>query len=98
MAGALLGHATRRKSRTVKRDVIAVQCLEGFRLLLTFEGDERRELDMAEFQPFDGVFEPLKNAEFFQRVRVAPELGTIVWPNGADLCPDVVYERSKAID
>jgi hypothetical protein len=27
-------------------------------------------------------------------VRVAPELGTIVWPNEVDLDPDVLYDRA----
>ncbi len=27
----------------------------------------------------------------FARVRVDPELGTIVWPNGADVDADVLY-------
>ncbi|MBI3809853.1 MAG: DUF2442 domain-containing protein, partial [Nitrospirae bacterium] len=35
------------------------------------------------------VFEPIRNdPAFFQAVRV--EAGTVVWPNGADLCPDVL--------
>ncbi len=29
--------------------------------------------------------------QFFQQVSVNPELGTVTWPNGADLCPDVLY-------
>ena len=27
------------------------------------------------------------------KVRVDPNLGTNVWPTGADLCPDVLYSR-----
>jgi hypothetical protein len=38
------------------------------------------------------IFEPLlRDAAVFRSVRVDPELGTIVWPNGADLDPDVLH-------
>jgi uncharacterized protein DUF2442 len=33
-----------------------------------------------------------QDREVFRSVRVDDELGTIVWPNGADICPDVLYE------
>jgi len=79
----------------MNKDVTNVECLGGTRLRLTFEGDERREVDVSQLVSFDGVFEPLKNSAFFCRVRVEPDVGTIVWPNGADLCPDVLYERSR---
>jgi len=78
-------------------DVVGVQPLEDYRLLLTFEGGERRELDLSSFVSFDGVFEPLKDPAYFGRVEVNPDVGTIVWPNGADLCPDVLYERSRPV-
>jgi len=38
-----------------------------------------------------GVFGRLEDVEFFRQVRVDPEAGTIVWPNGVDFCPDVLY-------
>jgi hypothetical protein len=31
----------------------------------------------------------------FRSVRVDPQLGTIVWPNGADIDPDVHYRGLK---
>jgi hypothetical protein len=41
------------------------------------------------------VFGPLENAEFFRQVAVDPELGTIVWPNGADICPDLLHAWAR---
>ena len=78
--------------------VTGVQCLADRRLLLTFEGDERREVDIASVVPLDGVFEPLRDRTYFRRVRVEPDVGTVVWPNGADVCPDVLYESSRPFD
>ena len=39
-----------------------------------------------------GVFEPLNDLSVFNQVRVDHESGTIVFPNGVDLDPDVLYE------
>jgi hypothetical protein len=38
-----------------------------------------------------GVFSQLEDVGFFSQVQVDPEAGTIVWPNGVDFCPDVLY-------
>jgi hypothetical protein len=40
------------------------------------------------------VFEPLRDEAFFAQVAVDPELGTVVWPNGADLAPDALHEQA----
>jgi hypothetical protein len=50
-------------------------------------------IDVAQLVEFTGVFEPLRNAEFFARVMVNPELGTVCWPNGADLDSEVLYSK-----
>lgn len=41
------------------------------------------------------VFEPLADPDFFVQVRVDVELGTVVWPNGADLYPLVLHGDFK---
>jgi hypothetical protein len=33
----------------------------------------------------------LHETDYFRQVRVDPELGTVVWPNGYDLDPDVLH-------
>lgn len=38
------------------------------------------------------MYEPLKDIEFFKKVRVDKELGTVLWPNEFDICPDSLYE------
>jgi Protein of unknown function (DUF2442) len=79
------------------KDVIGVSCLGAYRLLLTFEDGQRREVDIAALVPFDGVFAPLRDESYFRRVRIDPDSGTIVWPNGADICPDVLYDNGRGV-
>ena len=68
--------------------IIAVEPLDGYRLRLTFSDGFVREVDLAD--TLDGpVFDPVRDPEFFRRVKV--DGGTIAWPNGADLDPDVLY-------
>ncbi len=75
------------------KDIIAVRPVSNFEIFLRFEDGVEGELDLSTFIKFDGIFESLKNPEEFAKVKVHPELGTIVWPNGADLDPDVLYSK-----
>ena len=43
-----------------------------------------------------GVFAALQDPSVFAQVRVDREAGTIVWPNGADLDPDVLFEAAQS--
>lgn len=45
-----------------------------------------------------GVFKSLENIDFFAQVAVDREAGTLVWPNGVDLCPDVLYAEATGKD
>ena len=65
-----------------------VKYLSEYKLLLTFEDDSLRQVDLAPH--LDGeVFEPLKDTTYFQRFFV--EAGTVSWPNGADIAPETLY-------
>jgi hypothetical protein len=41
-----------------------------------------------------GVFVPLQDVGYFAQVTVDREAGTLVWPNGVDFCPDVLYAEA----
>ncbi len=42
------------------------------------------------------VFAEARTPDGFAHVSVDPELGTIVWPSGADLAPDTLYRRIRS--
>ena len=73
------------------KDVTAVQPLDGYRLHIQFEDGVEGAVDLAEIVSFTGVFAPLKDRASFVQVYVNADLGTICWPNGADIDPDVLY-------
>jgi hypothetical protein len=66
----------------------AVEALDGFRLRLTLTDGSIVERDVSALL-IGPVFDSLKrDREQFRMARA--EGGTVVWPNGADLCPDVL--------
>lgn len=73
------------------KDIVEVRPLAQHRVYLRFEDGVEGEVDIANLIDFSGVFAPLKDRREFVKARVHPELGTIGWPNGADLDPDVLY-------
>ncbi len=75
------------------KDIVEVRALDGYRLYLRFEDGVQGEVDLGTIIRFDGVFAPLKERAHFEQVHVNPELGTVCWPSGADLDPDVLYAR-----
>ncbi len=70
--------------------IVEVDPLGDYRLRLTFSDGLVRELDFA--GALEGeVFEPLKSPAEFCKVSIDKVAGTIVWPNGVDLDPDVLH-------
>ncbi len=68
-----------------------VMPLDEYKLLLIFDNNEERILDMSTYLNY-GIFKELKDKELFKTVRVS--FDTIEWKNGADLCPEEVYNSS----
>lgn len=68
-----------------------VKPLEDYKLLITFENNEKRIKDMKPYLE-KGVFSKLKDKEFFNKVKIA--YGTITWDDELDLCADSIYKSS----
>jgi hypothetical protein len=71
--------------------VTAVEVVGDHCLRLSFEDGAEGDVDLSGWR-WQGVFEPLADLDYFRQVRLDPELGTIVWPNGADLAPETLHE------
>lgn len=70
--------------------VTSVEPLGGFVLRLGFDDGTTREVDV-EWLLRGPIFDPLrKDPDLFKAVEVDNELGTVVWPNGADMDPVVL--------
>jgi hypothetical protein len=74
-------------------DVTGVEVIGDHKLRLTFEDGVVGDVafDRKEWW---GVAEPLADQSFFAQVRVNPEGGTVVWPNGFDMAPEPLYEQA----
>lgn len=75
------------------KDIVEARILRGYNVYLKYEDGVEGEIDLADVIKFEGVFEPLKEPERFSELYLNKELGTICWPCGADLDPDVLYAR-----
>jgi hypothetical protein len=85
-------------SSTTPIRIVAAEPREGFVLWLRFSDEATREVDLVD-ELWGPMFEPLReDPQLFRQVRVDAELGTIVWPNGADMDPDVLRGRAEAAD
>ncbi len=69
--------------------VQSVEPQEGFTVDIHFTDGSQREINLEPYLQ-GPIFEPIRNdPSFFRSMRV--EGGTIAWPNGADIDPDVLY-------
>ncbi len=60
-------------------------------LQVTFGDGVQRTVAIGD-QLYGEMFEPLRDPALFAQVTVDSVLGTVVWPNGADLSPEFLRE------
>ena len=73
---------------------IDVKVLNNYELEIKFDNNERKIFDVKPYFKFK-IFNDLKNYEEFKKVQISGL--SIEWENGADICPDELYNDSRQI-
>jgi hypothetical protein len=73
--------------------VISAEYRGEYRIHLTFNDGVEKTVDFSQWLS-GPVFEPLKDAEYFERFFL--DGGTVTWPNGADIAPETLYEKARS--
>ena len=75
-----------------------VKAIDDYKLLITFDGDEKKIFDMKPRlgHPF---YKELIDVSYFAKVRIDPYTkDTVIWPHEQDVSPHELYELSKQIE
>src|ERR1035437_1632017 len=71
--------------------VKSFEIVSAYTLLVRFDDNSQQTIN---FQPIlsGELYGPLRDLDVFEKVRVDPEIGTLVWPNGADFDPASLHD------
>lgn len=75
--------------------LVDAKAAEGYLVSVRFDDGLFAEVDLSYLLGYGGVFEPLRDLEFFRRLRADAQAGTIVWPNEADIAPETLYAHAQ---
>lgn len=75
--------------------LIEAKPAEGYTVYVRFEDGLNAEVDLSYLLDYGGVFEPLRDPEYFRQLRADPEVRTIAWPNEVDIAPETLYEHAR---
>jgi hypothetical protein len=73
--------------------VVRAEYEQRFWIRLTFNDGTEASVDFEAWLS-GPVFEPLQDPDYFRKFFV--DGGTVVWPNGADIAPETLYEAAQA--
>ena len=75
--------------------LIEAKPLDGYTVHVRFEDGTAADVDLSYVLDYGGIFEPLRDVQYFGQLRVDSEAGTIVWPNEADIAPETLYAHAR---
>jgi hypothetical protein len=70
--------------------VVSAKVCGPYSVFVVFDGGMSKQVNLRRLLK-GPVFQPLLDPVEFARVRVDHDVGTIVWPNQADIAPETLY-------
>jgi hypothetical protein len=67
--------------------------LDGYEVHLRFADGLAADVDLSYLLDYGPVFEPLRDVEYFRKLRIEEGGSTIEWPNEADIAPETLYDH-----
>lgn len=67
--------------------------LDGYKVHLRFADGLAADVDLSYLLDYGPVFEPLRDVEYFRKLRIEEGGSTIEWPNEADIAPETLYDH-----
>jgi hypothetical protein len=74
--------------------ITEVRVTDDYRLILTFENNERRLFDLSPYLNV-GRFAELRDKNVFKQISIP--FDTVEWENGLDIDPEFLYAKSEQI-
>ncbi len=73
------------------RRIVAFEIISDYTINIAFEDGEERTIDFAPIL-YGPIFGQLRDRTLFDKVALDTDFGALVWPNGADIEPAVLYD------
>jgi hypothetical protein len=75
-------------------EVVSVRVCGDTSLEVTFDDGVERRVNVRRFLR-GPILEKLRLPAFFRKAKLSRAAGTVVWPNGADIAPETLYEMPE---
>ncbi len=75
-------------------DIISGKYIDGYQIELGFDDGKKGIVDFSKYLNAGGVFDRLKDLEFFKNFKISRELGAITWDNELDISPETLYSEA----
>ena len=85
----------KQKTNDINYLVKAVIAEDDYTLLVDFIDGKRKRFDMKPIIARGGIFERLKNLDFFKKAHV--DRDTVAWDDIIDIAPESLYDRGVII-